>query len=197
MINQHLKLFQAGSPLPLLSDLRVSGTAACAPRPQGDLHSAIPSWRCPSARLHSALASFHRLSVAALQSEGQHWTLRHTPARQAHSDYSHYSLRRADGRVGALLRCINPSCCPRSVPLDQSATIGNLCTNPSRMRPLQTPFEHRTPENATNGRGHPARCRARCLPTSCPCRVIRNLLPSRSSSKIHTSGVPFQALTVV
>ena len=168
-----------------------------APRPRGNLHSALPSWRFPSARLHSDVTSFHHLSVAALQSEGQHWTLRHGSARQAHSDYSHYSPRRADGRVESLLRCISPSCCPRYVPLDQSATIGNLCTNPSRMRPLQTPLEHRMPENTTSGRGNPARCRERFLPTSYPCRLIRNLLPSRSSCNIHTSGVPFQALTVV
>jgi hypothetical protein len=123
----------------------------------------IPSWRCPSTRLHSDLASLHRLSVAALQSEGQHWTLRHGPARQAHSDYSHYYPRRVDGMVGSLLRCISPSCCPRSLPLDQSATIGNLCTTPSRMRPLQTPLEHRMPENATSGRGS-----SRTLPCALP-----------------------------
>jgi hypothetical protein len=129
-----------------------------APRPRGDLHSEIPSWRFPSARLHYDLTSFHRLSVAAVQSEGQHLTLRHGSARQAHSDYSHYYPRRADGMVGVLLRCISPSCYLRYLPLDQSATIGNLCTNPSRMRPLQTPLAHRTPSNATSGRGRALPC---------------------------------------
>jgi hypothetical protein len=132
-----------------------SPRSACAPRSRGDFHSAIPSGRYPSARLHSAVMSFHRLSVAALQSEGQHWTLRRGPARQAHSGYSHCSPRRAAGMVGALLPCTSPACYPGSLPLDQSATIGNLCTNPSRMRPLQTPFEHSMPENATSGRAMP------------------------------------------
>jgi hypothetical protein len=141
-------------------------------------------------RLHDDLTSFHRLSVAAVQSEGQHLTLRHGSAPQAYSDYSHYYPTRADGKVGGLLQCISPSCCPRSWPLDQSATIGNLCTNPSRMRPLETPVAHRTPANATSGGGNPAHCRARFLPTSHPFRVIRHLPPSRSASNIHTSAVP-------
>jgi hypothetical protein len=156
-----------------------------------------PPWSFPSARLHDDVTALHRLSVAAVPSEGPHWTLRHGSAPQAHSDYSHYSPTRADGRVRGLLRCISPSCGPRSRPLDQSATIGNLCTNPSRMRPLSTPLAQRTLANATSGRGHPARCRVRVLPTSDPFRVIRHLPPSRPISKIHTSAVPFQALTVV
>jgi hypothetical protein len=134
--------------------------SVCAPRPRGALHSSIPSWRFPSTRLHDDVTSFHPLSVAALQSEGQHLTLRPGSARQAYSDYSHYDPRRADGMLGVLLQCIHPSYCPRYLPLDQSATIGNLCTYPSRMRPLQTPLEHRTPQNATSGRDEPARCRA-------------------------------------
>jgi len=86
------------------------------------------------------------LSIAAVQSEGRHLTLRHGPAPQANSDYSHYYPRRAAGRVGGLLRYISPSCCPRSLPLDQSATIRNLCTNPSRMRPWSTPLVHGMPK---------------------------------------------------
>jgi hypothetical protein len=169
----------------------------CAPRPRGDLHRSISSWSFPSARLHDDVTALHRLSVAAVQPEGLHLTLRHGSAPQTHSDYSHYYPRRADGRVGVPLRCISPSCCPRYVPLDQSATIGNLCTYPSRMRPLETPLAHRTPSNATSGRGNPARCRARCLSTSHPFRLIWHLPPSRSASNIRTSGVPFQTLTVV
>lgn len=115
-------------------------------RPRGARHRSIPSWRFPSARPHGDLAPFYCLSVAAVQSEGRHLTLRHGPAPQANSDYSHYYPRRAAGRVGGLLRYISPSCCPRSLPLDQSATIRNLCTNPSRMRPWSTPLVHGMPK---------------------------------------------------
>jgi hypothetical protein len=141
--------------------------------------------------------SFHRLSVAALQPEGQHLTLRHGPARQVHSDYSHYAPRRAAGMVGSLPRCISPSCCPRLLPLDQSATIGNLCINPNRMRPLQIPFARSMLENVTSGRGSLAHWGERFFLTSHPFCLIRNLLSSHAVSNIHTSGAPFQPLTVV
>src|ERR1043166_9083438 len=157
----------------------------------------MPSGSFPSAHLHDEVMSLHRLSVAAVPSEGPHWTLRPGSAPQTHNDYSHYRPRRANGRVEGLLRCIRPSCCPRSWPLDQSATIGTLCTYPSRMRPLSTPLAHRTFANSMSGRDYPARCHVRFPSPSNPFRVIRHLPPSRSTSKIHTSAVPFQALTVV
>jgi hypothetical protein len=106
------------------------------------------------------VTSFHRFSVAAPPSEGPRLTLRPGPVRQANSDYSHYYPRRADGMAGGLLRCISPSCCPRYLPLDQSATIRNPCTYPSRMRPLQTPLEHRTPQHAMSGRDKPPSTRS-------------------------------------
>src|SRR3954452_22212547 len=120
--------------------------------------SAVPGTEDAEAQCHGAHLAIpmrrawivRPLSVAALQSEGPHWIRRPGSAPQAQSDYSHSFPRRADGRVGGLLRCINPSCCPRQWPLDRSATIGTLCTNPSWMRPLETPLEQRTPEDATS-----------------------------------------------
>ena len=38
-----------------------------------------------------------------------------------------------------LLRCRGPSWCSPSWPLDPSATIDNLCTDPNQMRPLDNP----------------------------------------------------------
>src|SRR6185437_13650422 len=78
---------------------------------------------------------------------GLHWTQRPGSVPQIQSDYSHYFLTRADGRVGGLLRCIHPSCCPRERPPDRSATTHILCTDPNRMRPWETPLEReRTPK---------------------------------------------------
>jgi hypothetical protein len=108
----------------------------CAPSARGSAqrHPLVARpVRSPPRRLDPSL---HRLSVAALQSEGQHWTLRHGPARQVYSDYSHYAPRRAAGMGGSRLRCISPACYPRRLLLDQSATIGYLCINPTRMWPL-------------------------------------------------------------
>jgi hypothetical protein len=97
--------------------------------------------RFPPAHLYYDLTFFHRLTVAIVQSEERRLTLRHEPAPQLNTDYSHYCPTRADERVGSHLRCITPLCCPHYSPLDQSATIHNLYKNPSRMLPLQTPFE--------------------------------------------------------
>jgi hypothetical protein len=116
----------------------------------------------------SARTTGASFSVAAPQSEGPHLTLRHGPARPVYSGYTHYCPRRADGMAGALLRCISPLCCSNYLPQDRSATTDNLCTYPSRMRPLQTPLAHRTPQNATSGRGTPACCREGFLPYQPP-----------------------------
>lgn len=78
-------------------------------------------------------------SAAAPPSEGRRLTLRSGPARQAYSDYSHYSPRHAGGMAGGRLRCITPlSCSPASLP-GRSATGDTLCTSPSQRRPLRQP----------------------------------------------------------
>jgi hypothetical protein len=139
------------------------------------------------------VTSLHRFSVAAPRSEGPHLTLRHGPARQAYSDYTHYYPRRADGMAGVLLQCISPLCCPRYLPLDQSATIRNLCTYPSQMRPLSTPPEHKTPQNATSRRDKPACCRARDPQAYRPSHPIRTLPSPPSSRNICTAAVASSA----
>ena len=137
------------------------------------------------------------VSVAAPRSEGLHSTRRHASVCQAYSEYTHYCPRRAAGMAGVLPRYRGPSWCSYYWPLDQSATIGTLCTDPSRMRPSrQSSPGHSTPRNAMSGRDKPACGRERCHTARRAFCPLGNFPPSRSWSNIHTAVVVSQAGTV-
>lgn len=135
-------------------------------------------------------------SAAAPPSEGRRLTLRSGPARQAYSDYSHYSPRHAGGMAGGRLRCITPSSCsPASLP-GRSATGDTLCTSPSQRRPLRQPPPVPYAETREEWQGPGAGGRARPPRPSVPCRPIRTLTSPPSLSDIHTVAVGSPALTI-